>query len=172
MGDKPQRAQVEVRDDSNGQGGRDHPAANLYADADLSKRENVAAKSAPKIDVEGTYGSEADFLKSAPTELRQQLGLKPDATADQVYHKMAKDMVRLFPGASREMQQEALSSLGLKRGDLSGKAAEDNAYNALIARDRRETGTANGASLSELETAVHRRTYRQMKDGTIPIDYD
>lgn len=150
MGERQSQGRGDSQPDIRGKDDSEHPAGALYADADLSRQ------------------SESDFLRSAPLDLRKQLGLKADASSEQVYHKMAEQMVRLFPQASPEMQREALQSVGLKRNELN----VDNAYRALIARDRRETSTADGASLADLEKAVHRKTYRQMKDGTLPIDYD
>jgi hypothetical protein len=124
----------------------------LYADVDFGKPRQT----------------EAEFLKSQPHELRRELGLKADATSDQVYHKMAQDMIALFPKASPDLKREALQSLGITQAQLN----ESTVYNAMIRRDRRETGTGDGASLSDLERAVNRKTYKQMKDGTLPIDYD
>jgi hypothetical protein len=135
------------------QSGHDHSAANLYADADLSKR----------------HGGEADYLRTAPREMRQEMGLPANATSEQLYHKMAQDFVSMFPKCSPELQREALSNLNIKRDQVGN---ESILYNAFIARDRRDTGTPDSASLSELERNVHKRTYQQIKNGTLPIDYD
>jgi hypothetical protein len=150
-----------------GSDGSQGAGATMYAEVDLGKPQAKGAGK-PLIDVEGTYGSEADFLKSAPGELRKQLGLKADASPEQVYHKMAHDLIAMFPKASHDLQKEALQSLGIDRSQMN----ESNVYNALIRRDRQSTGTPDGSSLSDLERAVNRKTYKQMKDGTLPIDYD
>lgn len=149
---------------------------NWRADADLSVPENfVRIADGPKlqIDVEATYGSEEQFLRVAPAELRAQLHLPTDATSEQVFRKMAKDMFRMFPEASPQLQREALSGLGLQRSDLIGRmASESKVFEALVNRDKRELGLPAGATFLELETAMHRQFYWQMKDGTVPIDYD
>jgi hypothetical protein len=149
----------------------DHPerqsaAGNMYAEVDFGKPKQGGAK--VEVADKGKDKSEAEYLKSAPKDLRRELGLREDATSDQVYHKMAHDMVGMWPKASPDLKREALQTLGLQRGGVT----EANVYDAFIRRDRRETGTPDSASLSELETAVHKRTYKQIKNGTLPIDYD
>jgi hypothetical protein len=151
MGDKANR-EVDNRTQNPGADEAREAASNLYAEVDLGQQ----------------IGTEAEYLRKAPGDLRRELGLRADASSEQVYRKMAQDMVRLWPQASPELKTEALATLGLQRGQVN----EANVYNAFIARDRRETGTPATASLSELETAVHKRTYHQIKTGTLPIDVD
>lgn len=138
----------------------------LYADADLSKPQpgdrKTATPQGPQIEI----GTEEEYLKSAPKDLRKELGLPANATAEQVYQKKAEGSVAAFRQASSEMQAEALQYFGLKRSEYT----VDNVYRAMIAHDRADTKTPASASLADLETAVHKRDYRMIKDGTIPID--
>jgi hypothetical protein len=148
----------------------------LHADSDLSVPQNFAQVADGKrvqIDVEATFGTEDQFLRTAPVELRQQLRLPTDATSEQVFRKMAKDMFRMFPEASPELQREALAGLGLQRSDFIGRlASESKVFDALVAREKRDLKLPAETSYLDLETAMHKNFYKQVKDGTVPIDYD
>lgn len=148
---KPERELTKQRDAA--KANHEDASCGLYEDADLAMQ----------------YPNEASFVRTASREIRQQMGLPANASADQVYHKMAEDFVKTFPQASPQLQREALANMQLHREQVGN---ERTVYQAIIARDRRETGTPDALPLSDLERNVHKRAYQQMKSGKLPIDCD
>ena len=146
----------------------------LSADANLADPQSFTevggnrVKFDPEQFIKNNYGTEENFLKQQPIELRHQLGLPEGASSEQVFKRIADDTVNAFPESSPQMQDEILKSLGLRREQLSSAAV----MNALVTRETRESGLAGKPSYEELERSMHERGLQQLKTGELPIDFN
>jgi hypothetical protein len=121
------------------------------------------------------YGSDDNFLKAQPGELRKQLNMPATATSQQVYERMASQAQRLMITASPDYKAEMLKSLDLKQTDLNGKnpaAVHKTFLDAFRNREIRDSKLPANATYPELEAAMHRGSLAQIKSGRLPIDVD
>ncbi|CAN5467044.1 hypothetical protein BH11CYA1_BH11CYA1_01270 [soil metagenome] len=132
-----------------------------------------------KHSVDKQFGGKIGYIRQASEGLRTQYDLPPDASSEQLYRKMAADVVATFPTASRSDKVHGLKSLQLD--DLSIKD-EKQVFKALIDRDRRQGGLpplsmreleANKCSaMNESELGSHLKGYKDAVKKGIPIDYN
>jgi hypothetical protein len=98
------------------------------------------------------------------------MGLPANASAEEVYRQSAQSVAETFRDYSPELKAEAMRELGLSSADMrnAGKV-----FNAMVERDRRETGLGPSVSYKDLETAMRKKEYGQLvRTGKMEIDCD
>jgi len=117
-----------------------------------------------------TRGGEAAFINSQHKMARHQAHLPENASSEQLYHAMAHSgfQAATNPKMNPEYVQDSLKTLGLKKEGLT----EDKFFDALVAFHRKEAGVSPSASFEELELASHKKLYKDLKMGTLPVDKD
>lgn len=138
----------------------------VIAGADLS-RPAQARPAQHRQHSDRNIGTEADYLKRAPEDLREQFHLPKNAPSGEVFHKMADAGFETFKHASKEWQDETLAALNLQGSQWT----RENVFNAMIAKERRELGLPN-ASYEQLEIARHKANYKLLKSRKVPVDVD
>jgi hypothetical protein len=143
-----------------------------------SSDDSAHGKDAPKVlpktakdhADEQTRGGEAKFVKEQHHHVRHLHKLPDTATSDELFHAMAHDG---FVNATSSKYnaafvEDSLKTMGLKKEGLT----EDKFYDALVAFHRKENGLPPSASLDEIERAGHKKLYKDLKMGTVPVDTD
>ena len=142
----------------------------LHLASDLSNPGNMrVAESGPgqflsPDQVRKLVGTEDQYVKAAPAQLRQELGLPASASSEAVYQKMAQEFVKAFAAASPELQKEGLERLGIDRSQAKNA---DTVFDAMVRADKKLVGLPDSADFQQLETAKHHYDYHHMM-----IDFD
>ncbi len=136
---------------------------------DLADNRNViqtadSRKYLPADEVRKLVGSEDEYMRKAPGQLREQLKLPAGASSEDVYHAMANEFVKAFHSASHQLQQEGLRRLGINRTQAQNP---DTVFSAMVKSDKQQFGLKPSASFSDLEKAKHHWDYHHMT-----LDFD
>lgn len=139
-----------------GDGGPNQEKAVVYSDADLSKPGNFqvadkgTAKPAEKLSAEEQY------VRKAPKELREEIGIPANSTSEQLFHAMSKRFMDAIKEASPMLVREAERETGLKRKDMN----EQSVFDAIVAREKRDGRLTPNATYEQTERAMHRKHFR------------
>lgn len=119
------------------------------------------AKHLPKEDV---------FVKDQERQNRQIYQLPADATSEQLFKAMAKTGFDNLsnPKYSTMMVNDALQQMGIKKEGLT----EQKFFDAFVAYHKRVNGVSADASFEQLETAMHKKLYSDIKHRRVPVDTD
>jgi hypothetical protein len=113
--------------------------------------------------------SEKQYLAQAPLDTRQELNLDKTASSQDVFDKMGKDGYANFKKLHDHNEQNRyLKELGLTRENIS----PESMTKSIIEHRRAEEKLPPGASLQDIETNMYKKFYRDVKNGTAPIDKD
>lgn len=119
---------------------------------------------------ERTKGGEAKFVNEQHNQVRHLHHLPDNATSAELFRAMAHDgfLNATSPKYNAAFVEDSLKTMGLKKEGLT----EDKFYDALVAFHRKENGLPPSASLDEIERAGHKKLYKDLKMGTLPVDTD
>lgn len=134
----------------------------------LAKPKEACAKGEkPVVDIKAAYGSDEGFLRKSPQEMRFNAGLKPNASSEELFNAMGKQVADFYtnakPGDKALMQQ----NYGLADKDFTpAKVA------ASIVDSHRREFNMPGASASEIEKALHKSILHKINTCQMEIDPD
>lgn len=139
-----------------GDGGYNPDKAVVYNDADLSKPGNFqvadkgTAKPAEKL------SAEEQFVRKAPKEMREEIGIPANSTSEQLFQAMSKRFMEAIKEASPMLVREAERETGLKRREMN----EQSVFDAIVAREKRDGKLPPNATYEQTERAMHRKHFR------------
>jgi hypothetical protein len=146
-------------------GGQDSPFADtVHAMSSRPDKQRVAQAA----DASGILGgkSEEQFVKKSAEDMRKQLHLGKDASAEAVFNKMGVDGYKYFLAHPNE-QANALQESGLTKENISAESLTQS----IIARNRAEEHLPD-AKLDEVEQGMYKKLYNDIKNHKERIDYD
>lgn len=110
------------------------------------------------------------FIKDQERQNRQIYHLPADATSEQLFKAMAKSGFDNLsnPIYSPMMVNDALKELGIKKEGLT----EQKFFDAFLAYHKRVSGVAADAGFEQLEAAMHKKLYSDIKHRKLPVDPD
>lgn len=130
--------------------------------ADITRFSN---EQVPPVDLWKQYGSQDNFMKQAPIEMRNSYGLEPNASSEKLFRTIAREVSDAYNNSPPDVRRLLMQNHGM----VTFPKTFDDLVKKLADNDRAELKLKPDASFSDIEKARNEAIW---KKRYMPVDTD